>query len=331
MNQVEIRTTSTDTRRNAWTAGDVEQLVGPAIPDLNTIIVDLALRFRMKRALRNATITADGLRRSAAKLARAMEREEVPPFVRLERTKIGEIDAEWIAVGETKSAPLLYFHGGGFYMCSPRTHRELIWRLARATGRKVCAIEYRKAPDHVFPAWVDDGFAAFTWLLEQGHRADEILLGGDSAGGNIALAVTHRLRRKRMPLPGGLILFSPWADLGCEGASYVKNELRDAMFEAKAVRSLGAFLTQGQTLRDARDPERSPIHADLTGFPRMLIFAGSTEVFLDDARTVARRAKAAGVGVEFYIYRHMPHVFPLFARVLPRAKPVFQTIARFAT
>jgi monoterpene epsilon-lactone hydrolase len=262
MNQVEIRATSTDSLRNGSAPGDVEQMVGPAIPDLNTIMVDLALRFRMKRAVKSDRITADGLRRSAAKLARALEQEKVPPFVRLERTKVGEIDAEWIEVGETKGAPLLYFHGGGFYMCSPRTHRELTWRLSRATGRKVCAIEYRKAPDHVFPAWVDDGVAAFVWLLEQGHEANEILLGGDSAGGNIALAVTHRLRSKRMPLPGGLILFSPWADLGCEGASYVKNKRRDAMFQARAVRSLGAFLTQGHTLRDVRDPERSPIHAD---------------------------------------------------------------------
>jgi monoterpene epsilon-lactone hydrolase len=310
---------------------EFERVVGPAIPDLRTVIVDLALRFRMKRAGRSGTITPEGLRSSANRLDRAMAQRGVPPFVRVEPAQVGALRGEWISVGEARRAPILYFHGGGFCMCSPRTHRALTWRLARATERRVCAVEYRKAPDHVFPAWVDDGFSAFAWLLEQGYRGEEMLFAGDSAGGNIALAVTHRLRRKGMPLPGGLILFSPWTDLGCEGASYVKNERRDAMFNAQAVRSLGAYLTQGKPLSDARDPERSPIHADLTGFPKMLIFAGSTEVFLDDARTIARRASAAGVEVELHIYRHMPHVFPLFAGVLPRAKPAFQTIARFAT
>lgn len=317
--------------RKAIAAVTFERVVGPALPDFRTVIVDLALRFRMKRAARAAKITPEVLRSSATRLARAMADGRVPPFVRVESAQVGALGGEWISVGEPQRAPVLYFHGGGFYMCSPRTHRALTWRLARATGRRVFAIDYRKAPDHVFPAWVEDGISAYTWLLHQGHRGEDLLLAGDSAGGNIALAVTHRLRRKGMPLPGGLILFSPWADLGCEGASYVKNERRDAMFNAKAVRSLGAYLTQGRPISDARDPERSPIHADLTGFPRMLIFAGSTEVFLDDARTIARRASAAGVEVQLHIYRHMPHVFPLFAGVLPRAKPAFQTIARFAT
>jgi epsilon-lactone hydrolase len=317
--------------RDTASALEVEHLIGPALPDLRTVIVDLALRFRMKRAGRAGNVTPEGLRTAAEKIARAMADGSVPPFVRVEAAQVGSLSGEWISVGQPTGAPVLYFHGGGFYMCSPRTHRALTWRLARATRRRVCAIDYRKAPDHVFPAWVEDGLSAFVWLLEQGHRGEDILLAGDSAGGNIALAVTHRLRRNGMPLPGGLILFSPWADLGCEGASYVKNKRRDAMFNAKAVRSLGAYLTQGKPLADARDPERSPIHADLTGFPRMLIFAGSTEVFLDDARTIARRASAAGVDAELHIYRHMPHVFPLFAGVLPRAKPAFQTITRFAT
>ena len=327
---VEGRSSSEEASNNV-ALDQVEQVVGPSLPDLNTLILDLILRLRMKRAGANTTITPEGLRRSAAGITRAMEQFQSPPFVHVERAHVGTTEAEWVSVGEPTRPPVLYFHGGGFYMCSPRTHRELTWRLARATRRRVCAIEYRKAPDHVFPAWVDDGFSAFSWLLEQGHRAEEILLAGDSAGGNIAMAVTHRLRRKGMPLPGGLVLISPWVDLACEGASYTKNARRDPMFDARAVRSLGAYLTQGKPIADTRDPERSPIHADLTGFPRMLILAGSTEVFLDDARVVARRANAAGVKVQMHIYRHMPHVFPLFSRVLPRAKPVFQTIARFAS
>jgi acetyl esterase/lipase len=307
-------------------SSEIERVIGPALPDLNTILVDLVLRFRVKRAVHSA-LTPEGLRRSAAIFAKAMHGRPVPAFVNVDPVQAGTISGEWIAVGDPGPGAVLYFHGGGFYMCSPRTHRPLTWRLARATKRRVCAITYRKAPDHAFPAWVDDGAAAFRWLLEQGHRPEEILFAGDSAGGNIALAVTHRLRRAGAPLPAGLILFSPWADLGCQGESYRSNARRDPMFQAKEVRSLGKFLTRAC---DPRDPEGSPVHADLTGFPRLLVFAGSTEVFLDDARTIARNAKAAGVDVELYVYRHMPHVFPIFASVLPRAKPAFETIARFA-
>jgi monoterpene epsilon-lactone hydrolase len=305
---------------------EIERLVGPAIPDVRTIVVDLVLRFRVKRAV-HSTLTPDGLRRSAAMFARAMNGQRVPAFVAVEPVQTETVTGEWITVGEPESGAVLYFHGGGFYMCSPRTHRPLTWRLARATKRRVCTIAYRKAPDHAFPAWVDDGVAAYHWLLEQGYKSKDILFSGDSAGGNIALAVTHRLRRSGAPLPAGLILLSPWADLGCQGESYRRNARRDAMFQAKEVRSLGKFLTRES---DPRDPEGSPVHADLTGFPPLLVFAGSTEVFLDDARTIARNAKAAGVPVELYVYRHMPHVFPFFASVLPRANLAFQTIARFA-
>jgi monoterpene epsilon-lactone hydrolase len=305
---------------------EIERIVGPALPDISTILVDLILRFRIKRAI-HSELTPEGLRRSAAKFARAMDGRRIPPFVAVEAVQTEAITGEWIGAGESGPGAVLYFHGGGFYMCSPRTHRPLTWRLARATKRRVFAVAYRKAPDHAFPAWLDDGAGAYHWLLEQGHRPEDIIFAGDSAGGNIALAVTHRLRRTGAPLPGGLILFSPWADLGCQGESYQRNARRDAMFQAKEVRSLGKFLTRES---EPCDPEGSPVYADLTGFPRLLVFAGSTEVFLDDARTIARNAKAAGVEVDLYVYRHMPHVFPIFASFLPRAKLAFKTIARFA-
>jgi acetyl esterase/lipase len=123
-----------------------------------------------------------------------------------------------------------------------------------------------------------------------------------------------------------MILFSPWADLACEGKSYRRNERRDAMFHAKSVRATGAFLTRGN---DPKHPEASPVHADLTGFPPMLLFAGTRELFVDDARAIARRAAASGVRADLHVYRHMPHVFPLLAGVLPRAKPAYDTIKRF--
>jgi monoterpene epsilon-lactone hydrolase len=304
-----------------------ELLVGSRLPDLRTVLVDLILRYRMKRVT-GGPLTADGMRRAASAFAKANEQIPVPPFVSIEPVKIGAIEGEWISLRDQPKAAgvILYFHGGGFVMGSPQTHRVVTWRLARATGRRVLAIAYRKEPDHAFPAWLDDGAAAFHWLLDQGYAAKDVLFSGDSAGGNLALTVTHRQRRQRLPIPGGLVLFSPWADLACRGRSYRSNSRREAMFHAENVRSTGAYLTRGC---DPLDPEVSPVHADLTGFPPMLLFAGTRELFVDDARALAQRAAASGVRVELHVYRHMPHVFPLLAGFLPRAKPAYATIARF--
>jgi monoterpene epsilon-lactone hydrolase len=304
-----------------------EVLVGSRVPDLRTILVDLVLRYRMKHG-RAHPLTPDGMRRAAAAFERANGRVPVPPFVSIEPVSVGSMAAEWVAIRDNppSTGVVLYFHGGGFVMGSPQTHRSGTWRLARATGRRVLAIVYRKEPEHAFPAWVDDGVLAFRWLLERGYAPKDVLVAGDSAGANLALSVTHRLRREGQALPGGLVLFSPWADLACKGKSYRRNAGREAMFIAEHVRSTGAYLTRGC---DPRDPEASPIHADLAGFPPILLFAGTRELFVDDARALAQRAAASGVRVELHVYRHMPHVFPLLAGFLPRAKSAYATITRF--
>ncbi len=304
-----------------------EILVGSRVPDLRTVLVDLLLRYRMKRGA-SGPLTPEGMRRAASQFERANERVALPPFVSVEPVKVGSIAAEWVSIRDQPKAvgAILYFHGGGFVMGSPQTHRVVTWRLARATGLPVLAIAYRKEPEHAFPAWLDDGTAAFRWLLDQGYAAKDVLIGGDSAGGNLALTVTHRQRREGGALPRALILFSPWADLACRGRSYRSNALREAMFHSNSVRATGAYLTRGC---DPFDPEVSPVHADLTGFPPMLLFAGTRELFLDDARALAQRAAASGVRSELHVYRHMPHVFPLLAGFLPRAKPAYATITRF--
>jgi acetyl esterase/lipase len=211
-------------------------------------------------------------------------------------------------------------------MSSPVEHRLFTWRMAKACSGRVLAVDYRKAPDHAFPAWLEDAVAAYRDLLAAGHEARDIVVSGDSAGGNIALGLAHRARREGLPMPGKLVLFSPWADLACEGRSFRSNARRDAMFDPGAVQGLASFLTREC---DPHDPEVSPVYADFRGFPEMLIFAGSTEVFLDDARRVARRAREAGVRADLHVYRHMPHVFPMFAGVVPSVKSAFATVERF--
>jgi monoterpene epsilon-lactone hydrolase len=310
-----------------------EQIVGPRLPDFRTLVLDVTLRMRMKRKNRSRVVTAEGLRIGARRFRESMARLKQPPFVVIDATSAGGRPAEWVhlrngaesAKRDTKRV-VLYFHGGGFFMSSPVEHRGFTWRMAKACSGRVLAVDYRKAPDHVFPAWLDDAQAAYKELLDTGHRACDIIVSGDSAGGNIALALAHRLRREGLPMPDKLVLFSPWVDLACEGESFRSNARRDAMFDSGAVRALGNYLTRGW---DPHDPELSPAYADFKGFPDMLLFAGSTEVFLDDARTVARRAREAGVRAELHVYRHMPHVFPMFAAVVPSVKSAFATVERF--
>jgi acetyl esterase/lipase len=304
----------------------METVLGPLLPELRAVLLDLSLRVQMKRG-GSSEISEGSLRRQARRFRQQMIGARTPPFVRIEATRFAGRSAEWVQTTDEAKKVVLYFHGGGFFMSSPTEHRPMTWRVARAASRRVLAIDYRKAPEHAFPSWIDDAFAAYAELLAQGHRPEDVILSGDSAGGNIALAVTHRIRREKLPLPDGLVLFSPWADLGCAGATYRTNKLRDAMFHADSVRAVGRYLTRAC---DARDPEVSPIHADFKGFPRMLVFAGSTEVFLDDARAVTRRAREAGVDAELFVYRHLPHVFPMFASVVPRAKGAYDLVQRFA-
>ena len=302
-----------------------EQVVGPWLPEARALLLDASLRMRMKRAS-SLAVTDEGLRRQALQFRRSMRGAVTPPFVKIERERFAGRPAEWVRTEEGAEKVVLYFHGGGFFMSSPEEHRPMTWRLARATRRRVLAIDYRKAPDHAVPAWLDDAFAAYEELLARGTAPADIVISGDSAGGNIALALAHRIRTRGVPAPDALVLFSPWADVLCEGATYDTNRRRDAMFDGHAVRALGRHLTRHV---DGRDPEISPLRSDFQGFPRMLLFAGSTEVFLDDARTIARKAALAGVEAELYVYRHLPHVFPMFAGVLPRAKVAFEVVRRF--
>jgi monoterpene epsilon-lactone hydrolase len=301
-----------------------EQIVGPFLPELRALLLDATLRIRMKRA--SLSVSDDGLRRQAVRFRRSMRGAVTPSFVKIERERFAGCPAEWLRTDDDAEKVVLYFHGGGFFMSSPEEHRPLTWRMARATRRRVLAIDYRKAPDHAFPAWLDDAFAAYEELLVRGHSPGDIVLSGDSAGGNIALALAHRIRARKVAMPDALVLFSPWADVLCEGKTFDTNRRRDAMFDGHAVRALGRHLARHV---DGRNPEISPIHSDFRGFPRMLLFAGSTEVFLDDARAVARKASLAGVETELYVHRHLPHVFPMFAGAVPRAKTAFEVVRRF--
>ncbi len=239
---------------------------------------------------------------------------------------------EWLepAAGDA-SAPnspptLLYLHGGGYYFCSPTTHRPLVFALTARAGVRSFSAEYRLAPEHPFPAAHDDAFAAYASLLAAGVDPASIVVAGDSAGGGLALALLVALRDRGVPLPAGAVLFSPWTDLAATGETLRTNDGADPMFAGVALGRAARFYV-GEA--SATDPYVSPLYAEMDGLPPLLIQAGSTEVLLDDSRRFAERAQAAGVDVELQVWPRMPHVWQMSVPFVPEAGRALDDAAAF--
>ncbi|NUR86958.1 MAG: alpha/beta hydrolase, partial [Nonomuraea sp.] len=219
---------------------------------------------------------------------------------------------------------VLYFHGGGYFSCSPRTHRPLTWRLSVAARRPVLALDYRQGPVHPLRASLEDAMDAYECLLRRGHEPGDVLLAGDSAGGHLTLATLLALRDHGLPMPGGAICLSPWTDL--TDAPRRANRWQDPLLPAGRIRWLARRWTAGL---DPRDPLVSPVLGDYAGLPPLMIVTGSTEVLREEAYRVALRARAAGVPVTYEEWPRMPHVFPILADVLPEARLAFRHLAAF--
>jgi epsilon-lactone hydrolase len=249
------------------------------------------------------------------------------PAVR-ERLSVDGVDAEWIAGGDAQSeTAILYFHGGGFRIGSVTSHRDLIGRIAEATKCRVLAINYRLAPEHRFPAAVEDAVTAYGWLLRQGLKPEGIALVGDSAGGNLVLAAMLSLRDRGLPLPAAGVLMSPWTDLAATGASYVSRAAADPIHQRPMILALVRnYLGEGG---DPHAPLASPLYAELAGLPPLLIQVGDRETVLDDALMFARHAEAAGVRVQTEVWDGMIHVFQMFAAELPEARAAIASIGQF--
>jgi epsilon-lactone hydrolase len=217
-------------------------------------------------------------------------------------------------VGWTENHPtLLYFHGGCYVVGSPATHSDLIARLAVASGARAVAIDYRKAPEHPFPAAVDDCEASYRALLASGLPPARLFLAGDSAGGGLALAVALRARDAGLPLPSALLLLSPWTSLACQGESMRRNAPFDYLTESALRRAANSYLPDA----GAGHPDASVINADLRGLPPLFIQTGGAELLLSDNQMLAERAAGAGVPVVHDVEENMVHVFPAFCSVLP--------------
>jgi monoterpene epsilon-lactone hydrolase len=248
--------------------------------------------------------------------------------VTFERVSAGGVDGEWIAPANApEDKAILYFHGGGFRMGSVTSHRDLIAQIALAIGCPVLAINYRLAPEHRFPAALDDALAAYGWMLGRGLERHNVAFAGDSAGGNLALAAMLALRERGLPLPVSAVLMSPWTDLAATGASYVTKANADPIHQRPMILALAKNYLGGQG--DPFDPLVSPLYADLRGLPPLLIQVGDRETVLDDSVMLAEKARAAGVDVELEIWDGMIHVFQMFGADLPEAHQAIASIAGF--
>lgn len=243
----------------------------------------------------------------------------------------GEIPALWIgeAAGRgTAAGParpvVLYLHGGGYVFGSPHTHAPMLARLAQLSGVCACLPDYRLAPEHPFPAALVDARAAYRGLLAQGVPPDRIVLGGDSAGGGLALALLSDLCLAGLPRPAGLFALSPLTDLTFSGDSFRRNARADALLPATRGRDLVEMYLAGA---DPTQPGASPLRARFDAAPPVLLFAGDTEILLDDARRMAEVLCGQGVETDLRIARDLPHVWPFFWRYLPEAAATMTEIA----
>jgi len=248
--------------------------------------------------------------------------------VAYQRVCAGGVDGEWISpanVPEDKA--ILYFHGGGFRLGSVTSHRDLMAQIALASGCRVLAINYRLAPEHRFPAALDDALAAYGWMLDRGLKSENVAFAGDSAGGNLVLAAMLALRERGLPLPTAAVLMSPWTDLAATGASYVSRAEADPIHQRSMILALAKNYLGGQG--DPYDPLISPLYADLAGLPPLLIHVGDRETVLDDSVMFADLARAAGVDVSLEVWDGMIHVFQMFGAELPEARQAIASIAGF--
>ena len=233
------------------------------------------------------------------------------------------------ATGGTATTTILYLHGGGYVIGSFRSHQGFIGALSRLTGSKVAVAEYRLAPEHPFPAAVDDAVAAYQALLADGVSPADIIVSGDSAGGGLGVATLVAIRDQGLPRPAAGVFFSPWTDLSFTGETLVTNKDVDTMVAQPMITVMANRYIADS---DPKHPLLSPVYADLSGLPTMRLHVGSDEILLDDSRRIVQHATDAGVECSIRIWPHMLHVFPTYAPLLPpehEAWEALQDVADF--
>ncbi len=270
-------------------------------------------------------------------LRRRMDAMALPPLlrplVRCTDESVAGMKARWYTPRRTAAAPepdqgpvLLYLHGGGYVFGSLKSHADIIVRLAVASGLRTLAIEYRLAPEHPYPAALDDCVAAYHWLLRRGVDPARIVVAGESAGGGLTLTTLCHLRDEGDPLPAAAVGISPWCDVAMTLPSVDNNEPYDFTDRRQATEWASWYLAGA----DPRRPDISPLYADLTGLPPLLLQVGGAEMLADEVAALAHKAEQAGVDVTLETWDHMFHIWHFAALVLPQGAAAIDHVGRFA-
>jgi acetyl esterase/lipase len=287
-------------------------------------MVRLGLRWFIKR--RNYRELSIEQHRQFASTAERLVRDP-PAGTRTLAVDAGGVKADLITTPASEPhRHVLFLHGGGFIIGSPSLYRHVTWRIAAATRAGVLAVDYRLAPEHPFPAALEDAVSAYHWLLANGAEAQRIAVMGDSAGGGLVFSLMLRLRDEKVPLPGAAVALSPWTDLALTGPSLRLNAASDPMLSAE---DPPQFVDDYLAGADPRTPYASPLYGDPAGLPPTIIQVGSDEVLRDDAVRMAERMRAAGCQVELEIWPRMPHVWHVFVPVIPEARRALERIGSF--
>jgi acetyl esterase/lipase len=238
----------------------------------------------------------------------------LPADVKVEKISANGVPAEWTSTpGAAADTALLYLHGGGYVIGSLDSHRHMVAELGRAAGMRTFAIDYRLAPEHRFPAAVDDTVAAYRWLLAQGVKPNRIVVGGDSAGGGLVIGAMLAFRDAGLPMPAAGWCISPWVDMEALGASFADRAATDPTVQKPTILYMA---DQYMGAADRRSPYAAPIYGQAAGLPPLMIQVGACETLLDDSLALARWAGMADVPVDLQVWPEMIHIWHIFHPVL---------------
>ena len=301
------------------------------MPSLRIRLLSNILRLTVKRRIASVQLSSAEIHKTRARMNRLGRQAAARKSKRVNftNTQLGGVPLCWTEPATATKTPrpiVLHMHGGAYIVGSSEAYRPYAANLALAGDARVAVLDYRLAPEAPYPAATEDALAAYKALLQQGVPAKRIIISGDSAGGNLALVTLLNIKQQRLPIPAGAVLLSPWTDLTGSGESVAFNARQDAMLPAERIAEAAHLYAGTANLRDWRV---SPLFGDYAGLPPLNIHVGAEEILRDDARRVTACALEAGVSVSLREWSGAPHVFPIFADVIPEGKEAIREIAQW--
>lgn len=283
------------------------------------------LKGQIKKPVIDFSTSIEDMRADISRTAQKMAK--IPEDIIILQAEFKDFYAEWVIPKNCNDDKvILYFHGGGFVSGTSKDHRALVSKFSKRCGVKSLVFDYSLAPEHPFPAAILDSIAIYNWLLDSGYLPENIVFAGDSAGGGIEMSTLVMLRDKKLPLPAAVVAMSPCTDLTCSGESH-KTRIKADPCTPKGANETYTSYYIGKG--DPHDPYMSPLFADLTDLPPMMIQVGEDETLLDDSVRFAKKAKESGVEANIHVWKRMFHCFPMLAPMFPEATKAMDEISYF--